>query len=178
MARTVCKNLTELAAALGVSRPAVSKRASSPGWRWGKGPFTAAQVREIRADQRDRRAMNPAGDGRGHDADDDADAGKTLDQALAELRASPERSAKIKLIVARTGKIELEKALLAGQYVKLEEVESGRVARVRAVRAKLQEIAARSPLIANKSEIDAETLLTGWMREACECFADGKGIDD
>ena len=93
------------------------------------------------------------------------------DLAIRELTANPEKAARIKLLIARTSKIEMERSLLAGEYVKREDLKRDQVAKVLAVKTKLVEFPRRAALIANRSVVEVEAVLTEWMQEACAAFA-------
>lgn len=162
------KSQADLAAHLKVSQPRVSQLIKGDGWTWGKGPWTEQQGAEIKASLIDRRAGNNATAAVIEDA---ADAGD--DTAIRALSKNPEKQARIKLVIERTAKIKLERELLAGGYIRKDEVEKTALARVYSVRAKLQELPLRASLIALKTEAECEEILNGWMREVCDHYANG-----
>jgi hypothetical protein len=157
-----------LAKELGVTQQRVSKLASSEDWTFGKGPWTDAQVPKIKAHVKARRTLNNATAG----AYDEPQIDET-DDAIKSLSKNPERVARIKLIIERTAKLKLERELLAGGYIRKEDADKESVARVYSVRAKLQEIPLRASLIAHKSETECEAIISDWMREVCDFYANG-----
>lgn len=148
-----------LAKKLGISQPRVAKLVKDPDWPFGKGPWKAGDVPAIQRHMSERRAGN------------NATAESADDNAIAALSRNPEKVARIKLVVERTAKIKLERELLAGGYLKKEDVEKDRITRVYAVRAKMMEIPLRCSLIAHKSEAECEAILTDWMKDVCDHFA-------
>lgn len=136
-----------------------------------KSEYSVADVKSAKAMLRAARA---AANATATSASDSADAELSAsDAAIREISKNPERVARIKLLVERTAKIKLERELLAGGYIRKEDVEKDATARVYSVRAKMQEIPLRAALIAHKSEQEAERILTDWMREICDFYANG-----
>lgn len=137
--------------------------------REGRAPkkekYTAADAKSLKAHLLESRAANNATAG---DLEESGD-----ESAIEALSKNPERVARIKLIIERTAKLKLERELLAGGYVKKEDVEKDRLARVYSVRAKLQEIPLRASLIAMKTEAECERILGDWAREVCDYYANG-----
>ena len=82
-----------------------------------------------------------------------------------------EQEARIKLIVERTAKLKLEREIAAGCYVRKEDVEEAAVRKVYAARALLQEIPLRASLIAHRPERECERILTDWVKEVCDYYA-------
>lgn len=157
---------TWLATQLGISQQRLSKLVNSDGWRFGRGPWTWKQLPAIRAHVNERRALNNATAGAF-----DEDGKEATDATIEALSKNPERVAKIKLIIERTAKLKLERELLAGGYLKKEDVDANRVAQIHAVRAKMQEIPLRASLLAHKPEPAITAILTEWMKEVCDYFA-------
>jgi hypothetical protein len=149
-----------------VSQPRISQIIKSGDWPFGKGPWTQAQLPAIEAHLKDRRSSNNAT--AGHEEES-----SSTEDAIAALSKNPERVARIKLLIERTAKIKLERELLAGGYIKREEAERQSLARTYSIRAKLQEVPLRSSLIAHKSEAECERILSDWMREVCDYYANG-----
>ena len=158
-------NQKKLAARLKVSGPRLSQLLAESDWSFGKAPWSESQAVKIDAHLKARRSMNNATAGAVEESADDA--------AIATLSKNPERVARIKLIVARTAKIILDRELLAGGYIRREDVEREAVARVYSVRAKLQELPLRASLLAHKSEAEIERQLTEIAREICDHYAGG-----
>lgn len=155
-----------LAAQLGITRQRVNQLISE-GLFAKKREYTPADVAKFKPLLLEARAANNATAASIEEAGDESE--------IRAMSKNPERVARIKLIIERTAKIKLERELLAGGYVKREDVEKEMTARVYSVRAKLQEIPQRSALIANKSDAECEAILSGWMREVCEHYANGGG---
>src|SRR5579862_147869 len=116
-------NATWLAGKLGITKQRVSQLKQQEEWRWGDGPYNIAQAKQIKAWIDDKRALNNAASSV---FSEDEDAVSSIDS----LARSPERVAKIKLIIERTAKIKLEREMLAGGFVRKEEVERIELARV------------------------------------------------
>lgn len=127
--------------------------------------YSDADVERAKAAMLEARAGNNATAG---DLEESGD-----ESAIQALSRNPERIARIKLIIERTAKLKLERELLAGGYIKKEDAEKERIARVFSVRAKLQEVPLRASLIANKSEAECERILTDWVKEVCDFYAGG-----
>jgi len=163
-------NQSALATRLGVNQQRIAKLIRDQEWRWPKNaPWSEKQAAQMDAWLSDRRASNNFGASRLEaDAEEDDD-----ESAIRALSKNPERIARIKLIIERTAKIKLEREMLSGGLMKREEVERQWLQRVYSVRAKMQEIPLRASLIAIKSEAECERILTDWMREVCEYYANG-----
>jgi hypothetical protein len=70
------------------------------------------------------------------------------------------RDERTRLAAARAAKLELERAILAGRYVRRADVERGRVARVVAVRARLLALPLLAGELAGLAAGEIETRLT------------------
>jgi hypothetical protein len=151
-----------LAKQLGVSQPRVSKLVSE-GRIPRKASYNEADVKATRAHLKASRAGANATAGQSDDAED----------AIASLSKNPEKVARIKLIVERTAKIKLERELLAGGYVKKEDVDRDNAAKVYSLRNKLGELPLRSALLLGKSETELEQALRNWVNEVCDYYAGG-----
>lgn len=147
-----------------VSQPRISQLVSE-GRIPRRASYSPEDVARAKAMLLDGRAGNNA-----TAADLEASGDETAIQALSK---NPERVARIKLIIERTAKLKLERELLAGGYIKKEDADKEKVGRVYSVRAKLQEIPLRASLVAHKSEAECERILTDWMREVCDYYANG-----
>jgi hypothetical protein len=159
---------SDLSGRLRISQQRLSKLLRDPEWRWGRGPWTEDQADEADAWLAGRREANNATAGMDSGGVGDA-------QQLEELKRNPEKLARLRLIIERTAKVKLERELLAGNYLKREQVAREQVSKVYAVRAKLQELPLRAHLLVGKTEAECEAVLIGWMREVCEFFAGGEG---
>ena|SRR5687768_6043116 len=162
--RTKGRGQSWLAEQAGVSQPRISKLVSD-GRIPRKQEYTEADVVAAIAMLDEGRATANA-----TASDLEASGDESAIQALSK---NPERVARIKLIIERTAKLKLERELLAGGYIRKEESDKDKIARVFSVRAKLQEIPLRSSLIAHKSEAECERILADWMREVCDYYANG-----
>jgi urease accessory protein UreE len=162
-------NQTEAAAAVGIKRPQLS--------RWeGKGDlpkpaggvYTDADVERIKAYRIEARLNASRTKGEAEEAagiTEDSDAG------IRQLRLNPEKAARVRYLIEKTASVKLDRELKAGGYLKHEDVEAANVRKVYAVRAKLQELPMRADLLAGKTVVEIEGLLTAWMKEVCEHFA-------
>ncbi len=124
----------QLAATMDVSRKTVTewvKRADWPVRR--RAPWSWADVHKIREW---RKGLSGAAE-RDADQPDNADNADGGNGILKALQDSPERLAKLRLQLVRREILELDRAIKAGEYVKLAEVEAGRVARIQAVKTML-----------------------------------------
>jgi len=140
------------ARAIGVSQPIVSKYTRDDRWEFGGGPWTATEVKEIRAWRR-----------RHYPADDDP---------LAELQdLSQERRAKLQLVVERTIAVKFKNQLAAGGLLDKHEVERGRVERVAAVKAAMMAIRHLAVKMEGKGLQEREQILEDWARGVCNRFA-------
>lgn len=153
-----------LAKECGVSQPRIAQLIAAG--RIPKKPeYDKADAAKAKAVILEGRAGNNA------TAGDLEDAGE--EDAIKALSKNPERVARIKLLIERTAKLKLERELLAGGYLKREDVEKSNVSRVFSVRAKLQELPLRASLIAHKTEAECERILTDWSREVCDYYSGG-----
>lgn len=107
------------------------KRADWPVRR--RAPWSWADVHKIREW---RKGLSGAAE-READQADTADTAGGGNGVLEALQASPERLAKLRLLLTRREILELDRAIKAGEYVKLADVEAGRVARIQAVKTML-----------------------------------------
>lgn len=161
MARAIKKNLAWLARRLKITRGRMSQIANDPDWSFGRSGWSNATL--VRIDQHiaARRESNNA------TASDE----QVSEAELSSLTSNPEKKARIHLLVERTAKLKLERELLAGGFIKREEVEREQIAKVYSVRAKLQELPLRASLICHKSEAECESILREWMKEICDFYA-------
>ena len=153
-----------LAQECGVSQPRIAQLVAD-GRIPRKVSYGEADVRRAKRALLEGRAANNATAAQDEDAGDET--------AIERLSKNPERVARIKLVIERTAKIKLERELLAGGYLKREDVERERVARIYAVRAKMQEMPLRSSLLVGKTDAEIHQSLTAWMKEICDHFAAG-----
>lgn len=129
---TAANSQGQLAAVMNVSRKTINewiKRDDWPARR--RAPWSWADVHKIREW---RKGLDGAAE-READQADSADTGGN--GVLQALQASPERLAKLRLHLVKREILELDRAIKAGEYVKLADVEAGRVARIHAVKTML-----------------------------------------
>jgi hypothetical protein len=157
-----------LALQLGISQPRVSTLVSEPDWPFARSSWSVKDVAAIRSYLQDRRATNNASIAADEDAGDDAAIAQ-----IAAINRSPERVARIKYLIEQTAKVKLQRELLAGVYVRREDVEKERVARVFSVRSKLGELPGRAAQIAGRDATECERILADWVREICDYYATG-----
>jgi len=163
---------TWLAKQLGISQPRVSQLVKGADWPFGVGPFDLKQIAGIKTYLDARRSVANATAGALDEEPEQSDE-KANDEAIKALTRNPERVARIKLVVERTAKLKLEREIVAGCYVRKEDVEKDSSAKVFSVRAKLQEIPLRASLIAHRPERECERILTDWVKEICDYYAGG-----
>ncbi len=165
-----------LAAAFEVSRKTVAqwcKRADWPVPR--RAPWSWAHVHTIR-EWRKGLAKSPE-----REAAADAAAGQGSLESLAQ---NPERLAKLRLMLTRRELLELNRAIKAGEYVKLADVEAGRVARIQAVKEMLlqqhQRVAhqIRAVVKSAKTISKIKAIIDAENRRILRAFAGQTGTDD
>lgn len=179
--------ITALAAAVGVKRQAVQTWIKRPEWKFGKqGPWNIADVRRWRAatfmeSHRQRgtktkaaRKPSPPQPPATAAAEPDATSAdaKALDVELKGMDA--EKAARIRLLLARASSVEFDRQVKGGRYLRREDVERGRVARIHAVRSRLQALPrqAASDLV-GLDETQIESVLREHCDAICTAFADG-----
>ncbi len=144
MSKRQIKTVTELAAKVGRDKSSVSRWIAREDWPFGQAPWPLAIVPKVEAWWDEHIGINP-----------------TL------------QDAKLNLLIERAAKVRMERELLAGLYMKKEEVERGQVQRIYSVRAKMQEVPLRAHLLVGKTEMEIEAILTDWMRGICDYYANG-----
>jgi len=173
-----------LAKKLKISQPRVCKLMKREGWRWKRSGWSTADVRAIRKWLDELREENPAtadvgggggggGAGAGEigDVHGLADLGDEIDpQALLKLVHKPESRLKLMGVIERAAKVKVDRELLLGGYLKKEDVEAGRVARVQAVRQELSNVRLLAMKLQGKSVVEMEKDLEEWAREVCRKF--------
>lgn len=160
-----------LASLLGVSQQRVSKLVAREGWRWGKADWTDAQVVEIRAFVESLRAENNATAANTGETPVPLGAGDIVDpRELLKLVDSPKDRIKLIAIVERAAKVQLDRELLLGGFVKKDIVEAERIARVQAVRAELGNIRLLAIRLEGRTAREIETELENWAQDVCRTF--------
>jgi hypothetical protein len=87
---------------------------------------------------------------------------------------SPERRAKLELLIERAADIRLRRELKLGLYVKREDVDRGQVERVVAVGRKMRTINTLAVTLAPITDPRrCEEILEGWAQAVCNSFASG-----
>lgn len=134
-------SLRKLAAALGVSASTAREYVRRPDWPFPRRGDWSGQIAHIQAWRARTLAPNPAAGPEGPAAGPPVGSGAggpdLASEPIHELRASPERLAKLQLTITRRAKLELERAILAGQYVKREDEDRRRLAQIHAVKTAL-----------------------------------------
>lgn len=153
------RSIRQLAATIGVTAPAVLKWLEHPAWRFGRGPWTAQQVEQIRAWRAATLQPDPAKELEGTTGDD-----------LRNL--GPERRAKVLRALASAQKTKLETEILAGKYHRIDECERRQVLKVQRVRDALLNVAKVLPLDpASQSADQIRQLIQAEMERICRMFA-------
>jgi hypothetical protein len=104
-------SIRRLARAVGRSHAAVEAWVRRPDWPFPRrGDWTALlpQIQEWMARTLSPNPASPLAS---------LPAGPAMSDALADLRLSPERMAKVQLLITRRAKMELERLILAGDYI-------------------------------------------------------------
>lgn len=171
----VANSVAALARGLGVSREAVTRYLKRPDWKFAAtGPWNVEQVRAWR-DATLSPAHHDGGKRRKRPAqppkDTVAGVSAGLDAELAKLDV--EKRARVNLLVERRLAIELDREIRSGRYMRREDVERGRVARIHAVRARLQALPrqAASDLV-GLDETEISRVLTEHCDAICREFSE------
>lgn len=157
----------QLGAALHRSTPQISAWVNDPRWTFARrGPWNVAAVRAWAENTLEpHQGIKPLGDGTDEGGDGESEA-----SILAGL--SPERAAKLRLVIARARKVELDRAILTGVYQRRADVERANVARVHAVRGALLALPQQlAKVLVGRSEAQIETELVRAVTALCERFA-------
>lgn len=157
-----------------VSQQRVSQLIRREGWRWTKWGWTDAELEEIKAWHEGLREENPATSSNPLEAAPAFTAalmGNVVDpQELLKLVARPDQRIKLMGVIERAAKVKVDRELLLGGYLKKEEVEMGRLARVQAVRAELANVRLLAMKMQGMGVIEMERALEDWARGVCEKF--------
>ncbi|MGE0481619.1 MAG: hypothetical protein AB7Q17_14220 [Phycisphaerae bacterium] len=149
-------SIRALAALVGVSHTTTHKWTRRPDWPFGRPPWPASIVGRV---ERWREASLFGEDGNARDAGRVASA------------------AKLRLLVARTSKIELQRAILAGDYIPRRDVEIGETERRRAAAAAFAAIPALAPRLAGMTADQMRDALDDAIRTALDTLAGVDAID-
>ena len=137
------------------SNVAVSKWLKDSRWQFGPPPWPRAVVPQIKAWAAEMLAPNPA-------------AGMV---AADPMDARTERRAKIRLLIERGTKLQIERQLLTGDLIRRQDVEDRECRQAQAVKQELM----GAKLLALKMEgltlLQREILLENWARGVCNKFA-------
>jgi hypothetical protein len=87
---------------------------------------------------------------------------------------SAERKTKLRLIIERTAKVRLERELLAGKYLKRDDVEADLIGRASEAKQTLQVITGLAPRLVGKSEAEVRALLADHVDLVCRTLSTGK----
>lgn len=95
--------------------------------------------------------------------------------ALADLRLSPERLAKVQLLITRRAKLELERLILAGDYINKAEEARRDLDKIYLVKTSLNNLTKRlPPLLVGKSLPEMERVVAENVEIICNAFAGKK----
>lgn len=163
--RRIFKTQGELAAACGVGQSTVRTWVRRDDWPASKtGPWSELDIeplRKWRATLQEDRSAESRG------------AASADDSALAGL--SIEKRAKLDLIIARKVSVEIKNQTATGKLIDADEVERGRVARIHAVKARLNALPAEAAKAVTELDsidyVSVEALLQGMVDAICEDFA-------
>lgn len=167
------RNQAWLAKRLKVTQQRVSRLLRRDGWRWPKYGWSDAEVKEIVEWVEVLREDNPATatEPLGDDVDASEVDGESLDpRELLKLVSKPEQRIKLLGVIERAAKVRVDRELLLGGYLKKEDVDAGRVARVQAVRAELANVRLLAIKMQGMSVIEMEGVLEDWARGVCQKF--------
>ncbi|MFN0135532.1 MAG: hypothetical protein ACKVS9_05370 [Phycisphaerae bacterium] len=129
----VANSLRELGAGVGRSHTVVSRWLQHPLWNQGRTP--PWDIEKARMWAAATLQKNPADTYRDVDPADDVD---VPPDPMESLRRNPLSAAKLRLTMVRANKLELERGILAGEFLPKRDVEDALVRRVHAVRSALQ----------------------------------------
>lgn len=170
---------------MGVSPKTANKYVRDSRWRLGKGPWTDGQIARAKvwrekhypvdgevaepeaAPVAAAAAVSPVvGDLDGVGGDALADGADTGMEGL-----SVERREKLRLVIERRVTMQTDRELLLGNYVKKEDVDRERLARVAAVKTELTNVRLLALKMEGKPLTQRETILEDWARDVCNKFA-------
>jgi hypothetical protein len=100
--------------------------------------------------------------------------GDGIDADPAITGLSPERKAKIRLVIERTAKVRLERELLAGRYLLRDAVQSDLVRRASEAKRTLESVVNLTPRLIGKDESEVRRLLAEHVTLVCEIIAGGQ----
>jgi hypothetical protein len=169
------RNQKWLGSQLKITQQRVSKLLEREGWRWKKWGWTDAELEEIKAWHEELREQNPATSTNPEPASAAATfglvAGDVVDpQELLKLVTRPDQRIKLMGVIERAAKVKVDRELLLGGYLKKEDVEAGRLARVQAVRAELANVRLLAMKMQGMGVIEMERVLEDWARGVCAKF--------
>ncbi|MFN0137996.1 MAG: hypothetical protein ACKVS9_17980 [Phycisphaerae bacterium] len=151
----MANSVRKLATALGKSHTAVGRWLEHPLWDQGSSP--PWDVERARAWAARTLQGNPADTYRDMDPGDDAD---PPPDPIDALRRNPLSAAKLRLTMVRANKLELERGILAGEYLLKRDVEDALVRRVHAVRSALQALPRQlAGTLVGLDEVEIENLI-------------------
>lgn len=166
MSADMANSLNKLAAGVGRSRPAVTDWVNHPEWDqprkppWNIAKAKAWAARTLSPDPAQMWRTEQAGGG-------------VADGGLEALKRNPLNAARLKLALVRAEKLELERKILAGDYVAWSEIETALVRRAHAVRAAFQAIPMQvAGQLVGQDEARIEQILDGAIRAALTELAD------
>lgn len=162
------KSLTELASKIGVSRTAVIEWRKRDDWKFSRSD-TPADGWDVQAVREWRAAtLAPVSGGK------PAESGE-LDAELGGM--DPEKAARIRLLIARASSVEFDRQVKGGRYLRREDVERRSIAKIHAVRSRLQALPRQvAGELAGLDEYAIEAELRSHCDAICFAFADGAEI--
>lgn len=155
-------SLRKLARAVGRSHAAVESWVRRPDWPFPRRGDWTELVPQIQDWMARTLSPNPAWPPGQPPAGD----------ALADLRLSPERLAKVQLLITRRAKLELERLILAGDYINKAEEARRDLDKIFLVKSALNNLTRRlPPLLAGQSLAEMERILAENMEVIGHAFA-------
>lgn len=154
-----------LAKALGVGEPTVRRYLEDPRWPFSRRPpWREADLPNMKA-WASSELQRPSGDGRA--------------EALTAIQQSPERTLRLKHLLAKTNKLELEHGILARNFLKRSDVEQAFLRRIYAVKTALLSLPEElAPLLVGKFEDEIREILRTRITQALNEFATGGRLDE
>ncbi len=159
-------SIRKLAQAVGRSHAAVESWVRRPDWPFPQRGDWTALVPQIRDWMARTLSPNPA------TPLATLPPSPSASDPLADLRLSPERMAKVQLLITRRAKLELERLILAGDYINKAEEARRDQDKIYVVKTALSNLTRRlPPLLYGKSLAEMERIIAESMEWICNGFA-------
>lgn len=154
-----------LARELGVTETSVRRYVADPRWLFARTPpWPDSEVPRMQA-WANNELQRPDGDSRA--------------EALAAIQQSPERTLKLKYMLAKTNKLELEREIMARRYVKREDVYRAFLKRIFAVKRAFANLPEElAPLLAGKEEPEIRDILRERLTAVLNEFATNNDLPE